>query len=168
MKFYYVNIQSFECFDYETTYTKDEISGFDKISNFGLVLIPTPADSLLTLHGYFFATETLAAKFRDFPCVEVEHAPVERIHSATENSNENTMYFKINFIGLPMLDDFSVYNHYHLVVSENGLDFLRKFGVTEAESNCITKQVDEYFSNFEHLFWMKPQMRDFFIKNRQI
>jgi hypothetical protein len=64
-------------------------------------------------------------------------------------------YFWVKVNGRYLEDDFFLWNRLYLIVSENGLAFLRNNGVINAESDAIDVSLKEYFDSPRKYFWMQ-------------
>jgi hypothetical protein len=73
-------------------------------------------------------------------------------------------YFWVKVNGRHLEDDFFLWDRSYLIVSENGLAFLRSNGVLNAEADPIEILLKEYFDSAGKYFWVpEGPSRQYFI-----
>jgi hypothetical protein len=156
-KYYYLHLWAAGDFD--------ELTEFDRtthpfgISNIGLVLDVYPPDDLFDSHPTIFISDRLKSllafdKFDKLKFTEITR--IGRGYNFLYNYPDATLdkYWQVEFLGIPCIDDFGIYNKFYLIVSEKGLNFLRDNRVTHAEAKEIEEDIDTFFRLKKDRFWL--------------
>ncbi len=158
MKYYYLHIWSSGDLDRETQL--DKSTHPPRVSNPGIEIDSWPADDLFYSFPVFIVTDRLRANLVYWGYDKISFVKIERVSKGLnflENfpNTDLPKLWLLKFDGIPMKCDISIWQGKYLVVSENALHFLRDNHVTHAEYDLILGDIDDYFNDGKHKFWMK-------------
>lgn len=156
MKYYYLHLWSSGDLDSETVFDRSVHPPL--LQNAGLEIDDWPADDLFSSFPAFIASERLKSLIIYWGYEKVKFIPIERIRPGL-NFSDNfpeakfNRYWLLDFMGIPLEDDFALWNNKYLVVSQKALDFLRANRVSNAEADLLVLDIDKYFKSEKRKFF---------------
>lgn len=153
MKYYHLQVLAQGELD-EETHIVNSTSHPIVVGNVGIQLHDWLSDDMGTTFPIYFATERLKHvldyMFSNHKCKFTEIKRVTKSLNFIDNYPDAKLnrLWQVEFNGVPLKDDFALWNNLQLVVSEKALAFLRENLVLKAESILIKDDIDTYFGQF--------------------
>lgn len=130
-----------------------------KLGDVGLVFQDWYKDDFFKTFPVFICTDRLKSLLVYEGFQNLKFTAVDRVKSGHDFDHnypgaELGKFWLFETTGKCGIDDFALWQGLYLVVSQNGLDFLRDNGVTHAESDQIIGDFESYFASDRKNFWM--------------
>lgn len=157
MKYYYLHLLS--CFDLDEITSIDHSEYPPIIANIGLEIDWWPVDDLVECFFCHIVVDSLKKLLQNELFNALVFYKIDRVARGCNflyNYPNATLpqYWHLEIQGTSGIDDFGLWEGKYLVVSEKALDFLRVNNVTNAESDLIEGNIDEYFRSDRKDFWL--------------